>query len=190
MPMDSSSSVRSRRDFLHFAGGGLATAHLPVRALGKTTPAAAPAPTSAGFSVRAFGAVGEGKALDTNAVNKAIEAAAESGGTSIFRPAHTSPLHSSQEQRRAVSRPRSHHSCGRFTRARLDRTRVRCRRTQFLGPLPGFRPQPLAQQPALGRRPRKHFDPRPRPDPGQRTEPRRAKLPGPKNPASATRPSA
>jgi polygalacturonase len=36
------------------------------------------------FSVRAFGATGDGKTLDTPAVNKAIEAAAVSGGTVLF----------------------------------------------------------------------------------------------------------
>src|SRR6266496_1371584 len=48
------------------------------------------ATTDAGvFDVRAFGAKGDGKALDTPAVNKAIEAAAQAGGGTVRFPAGT-----------------------------------------------------------------------------------------------------
>jgi len=48
-------------------------------------------PTSAGppgiFDVRAYGAVGDGKAIDSPAINKAIEAAAAAGGGTVVFPA-------------------------------------------------------------------------------------------------------
>jgi polygalacturonase len=89
MPMDS----RSRREFLRFAGAGLATARL-----GKPGPAgaqqgAALAPRAGDFNIRSFGAIGDGKVPDTNAVNKAIEAAARSGATLYF-PAGSYLCHS------------------------------------------------------------------------------------------------
>ncbi len=39
------------------------------------------------FDVRAYGAVGDGRALDTDAINRAIAAAAEAGGGSVVFPA-------------------------------------------------------------------------------------------------------
>jgi polygalacturonase len=39
------------------------------------------------YSVRAFGAKGDGKTLDTQAINRAIDAAARSGGGTVFFPA-------------------------------------------------------------------------------------------------------
>src|SRR5215472_11754455 len=39
------------------------------------------------FTVRAFGAVGDGKAVDSAAINRAIEAAASSGGGTVRVPA-------------------------------------------------------------------------------------------------------
>ena len=41
------------------------------------------------FNVRAYGAVGDGKVLDTPAINKAIDAAAKGGGGTVFLPAGT-----------------------------------------------------------------------------------------------------
>jgi polygalacturonase len=49
---------------------------------------AAAAP-SGGFNVRAFGATGDGKTLDSPAINKAIEACAEAGGGTVLVPAGT-----------------------------------------------------------------------------------------------------
>jgi polygalacturonase len=45
--------------------------------------------TSATFNVRSFGAHGDGKHLDSPAINKAIEAAATAGGGTVFVPAGT-----------------------------------------------------------------------------------------------------
>jgi polygalacturonase len=52
---------------------------------------AQPGPQSlpAFFDVRQFGAKGDGKALDTDAINRAISAAAERGGGTVFFPAGT-----------------------------------------------------------------------------------------------------
>ena len=52
-------------------------------------------PGSVDFNVRSFGAAGDGLRLDTNAVNKAIEAAAASGGT-VYFPAGSYLCHSIQ----------------------------------------------------------------------------------------------
>ncbi len=41
------------------------------------------------FDVRQYGAVGDGQALDTDAINKAIEAAADAGGGTVHFPAGT-----------------------------------------------------------------------------------------------------
>ena len=41
------------------------------------------------YDVRAFGAKGDGKTLDTGAINKAIEAAAGAGGGTVHFPAGT-----------------------------------------------------------------------------------------------------
>lgn len=41
------------------------------------------------FDVREFGAVGDGVSLDTGAINRAIEAAAEAGGGTVYFPAGT-----------------------------------------------------------------------------------------------------
>jgi polygalacturonase len=66
-----------RREFLRFAGTGLAVAAL-----------AQAAPDSSGmYDVRNHGAKGDGKALDTDAINKTIEAAAAAGGGTVVFPA-------------------------------------------------------------------------------------------------------
>jgi polygalacturonase len=41
------------------------------------------------FNVRAFGAIGDGKTLDTPAINKAIEACSKAGGGTVYFPAGT-----------------------------------------------------------------------------------------------------
>jgi polygalacturonase len=73
-----------RREFLKLAGFGLTTLVTPlllargVRAQGAPMPNAGPGTV---FDIRAYGAVGDGKAIDTPAINRAIEAAAIRGGT-------------------------------------------------------------------------------------------------------------
>src|SRR5215471_13684880 len=41
------------------------------------------------FNIRAFGATGDGKTLDTAAINKAIEACSKAGGGTVYFPAGT-----------------------------------------------------------------------------------------------------
>jgi polygalacturonase len=55
---------------------------------------AAPVAADSTFSVRAFGATGDGHALDTPAVNRAIEAAAAAGGGTVEFPAGNYLCHS------------------------------------------------------------------------------------------------
>jgi polygalacturonase len=82
-----------RRDFLHNAIGGMATA-LPF---GLSAQAQQPEvtkkpkvePSPGWTNVRDFGASGDGSTLDTPAVNRAIEAAAAQGGGTVWFPAGT-----------------------------------------------------------------------------------------------------
>ena len=78
-----------RRDFLKLTGAGIAGS-----ALGAATtvqPAIAKSKTSSAahgtLDVRSFGATGDGKTLDTPAVNQAIDAAAAAGGGIVRFPA-------------------------------------------------------------------------------------------------------
>jgi polygalacturonase len=76
----------ARRDLLRVGSLGMASAALPAlaSAAGKDkSPAAAPII----FNVRQYGATGDGKTLDTDAVNRAIAAAAAAGGGTVLFPA-------------------------------------------------------------------------------------------------------
>ena len=78
----------ARRKFLKTAGVGFAGSAL----LTSASPAAAQSVDtehSPAFPVTRFGAKGDGKALDTPAVNAAIEAAAKAGGGTVYFPAGT-----------------------------------------------------------------------------------------------------
>jgi polygalacturonase len=77
-----------RRSFLRTGTFGLAAAALPSLALAATTAdkSAAPLPL---FDVRKFGATGDGKSPDTDAVNRTIAAAAAAGGGVVAFPAGT-----------------------------------------------------------------------------------------------------
>ena len=81
-----------RRDFLRTGGIGMAAAGFPLVSLAAsgqegTNPNAGVA--LGVFDVRKFGATGDGKTLDTQAVNRAIEAAAAAGGGVAVFPAGT-----------------------------------------------------------------------------------------------------
>ena len=72
-----------RRDIVTLAGAGLA---FQSGALAQQGKAAAPAES---LNVRSFGATGDGKTLDTAAINRAIDAAAAAGGGTVSFPAGT-----------------------------------------------------------------------------------------------------
>ena len=77
-----------RRDLLRAGGIGAAIAAVPAASLaGAGAQAASDAPAGAAFDVRKYGATGDGKTLDTDAVNRAIEAAAAAGGGVVVFPA-------------------------------------------------------------------------------------------------------
>src|ERR1051325_5031495 len=71
-----------RREFLKCAGVGIAAA--ATRAPFSTRPGSAPVEGNTGsFDVRSFNATGDGKTIDTAAVNRAIDAAAAAGGGTV-----------------------------------------------------------------------------------------------------------
>ncbi len=77
-----------RRDFLRTGSIGMAAAALP--AVSSAAPAQDGAAASQSiFDVRQYGATGDGKSLDTGAINRAIEAAATAGGGAVVFPAGT-----------------------------------------------------------------------------------------------------
>jgi polygalacturonase len=71
-----------RREFLKHAGIGIGAAASAGMPFAKVQAASA-VPGGGQFEVRAFGAAGDGKTLDTSAVNRAIEAAVSAGGGTI-----------------------------------------------------------------------------------------------------------
>src|SRR6516225_7671903 len=76
----------SRRDFLRQATVGGLAAILPDRASSQQT---STSQSALSFNVRSFGATGDGKTIDTPAVNRAIEAAAAAGGGTVLFPSGT-----------------------------------------------------------------------------------------------------
>ncbi len=77
----------ARRDLLRVGSLGMAGTALPALA---SATANDPAGSAASiFNVRQFGAAGDGKTLDTPAVNRAIAAAADAGGGTVLFPAGT-----------------------------------------------------------------------------------------------------
>jgi polygalacturonase len=77
----------ARRDLLRLSGMGLAAtaaSALPAMAAKKS---ATPALSPLMFDVRVYGATGDGKTIDSPAINQAIEAAAAAGGGTVIFPA-------------------------------------------------------------------------------------------------------
>jgi polygalacturonase len=75
-----------RRDFFKLASSGLAGAAASTVITGVRAETVAPMPaagTGNVFDVRTYGAVGDGKSIDSPAINKAIEAAAAAGGGTV-----------------------------------------------------------------------------------------------------------
>jgi polygalacturonase len=79
-----------RRDLLRYASFGVAGAAIPALSLSASAQeSSAGAAPAALFDVRKYGAAGDGKTVDTPAVNRAIEAAAAAGGGVVVFPAGT-----------------------------------------------------------------------------------------------------
>src|SRR6185437_7824943 len=78
-----------RRDLLCVGSFGLAGAALPAVALAASKQKKRESSAAGIFNVREYGARGDGKTLDTNAVNRAIEAAATAGGGLVLFPSGT-----------------------------------------------------------------------------------------------------
>src|ERR1700679_2019015 len=82
-----------RRDFLRTGGLSVGATMIPALSLaasGQRNPGpSAESVSQAIFDVRKYGAAGDGKTLDTGAVNRAIEAAATAGGGVVVFPAGT-----------------------------------------------------------------------------------------------------
>ncbi len=78
-----------RRDLLRVGSLGMAGAAIPAVSFAATGAANSAAPAPAIFSVRQYGATGDGKTLDTDAVNRAIYAAAAAGGGLVLFPPGT-----------------------------------------------------------------------------------------------------
>jgi polygalacturonase len=75
-----------RRDFLRFGGVGMAAAAaVPLVGWSQETAASAPGV----YDVRKYGATGDGKTVDTDGVNHAIEAASAAGGGVVVFPPGT-----------------------------------------------------------------------------------------------------
>ena len=88
------------------------------------TPATAQRPV---YSVKAYGAKGDGNTLDTRAINRAMDAAARAGGGTVYFPAGTYPSFSIQLQ----SHVALHLEPGAtLLAADTSRGEVRCRRSR------------------------------------------------------------
>ncbi len=86
--MDSFNSAR--RDLLRFGGMGFAAAAATAMpAAYAATKSFSPQTAMGIFDIRTYGAVGDGKAVDSPAINKAIEAAAAAGGGTVLFPPGT-----------------------------------------------------------------------------------------------------
>jgi len=80
----------ARRELLRFGGMGLAAAATAAVPAAYAAPRSSSSPATPNiFDIRTYGAVGDGKTVDSTAINKAIEAAAAAGGGTVFFPAGT-----------------------------------------------------------------------------------------------------
>ncbi|MDE3163647.1 MAG: right-handed parallel beta-helix repeat-containing protein, partial [Acidobacteriota bacterium] len=78
-----------RRSFLRTGSFGAAAAALPAAQFATAQHGAAPSPSLGIFDVRQYGATGDGKTVDTPAINRAIEVASQAGGGVVLFPAGT-----------------------------------------------------------------------------------------------------
>jgi polygalacturonase len=77
----------TRRAFLHAAGVAVAGLSGASKAEARSTETAATEQAQITFDVRAYGAKGDGRSIDSPAINRAIDAAAGAGGGTVVFPA-------------------------------------------------------------------------------------------------------
>lgn len=82
-------NVIFRRDFIKLAGSGLVGATGGALAQTGGEPQLRTLQTAPTFNVRSFGASGDGKTIDSPAINQAIHAASQAGGGTVLFPAGT-----------------------------------------------------------------------------------------------------
>ncbi|HEY0780131.1 MAG TPA: glycoside hydrolase family 28 protein [Gemmatirosa sp.] len=78
-----------RRSLIKGAGAGLAAATVATAGAQPAGPPSAPTGAEHTFDVRRFGATGDGRTVDSPAINRAIAAAAAAGGGTVVFPAGT-----------------------------------------------------------------------------------------------------
>ena len=181
----------ARRDLLRVGSLGMAGAAFPAVSLAAAKAGDDPVTRGASapglgvfFNVRSYGAAGDGKALDSPAINRAVEAAAAAGGGMVLFPAGIylsfsirlkSNVHLHLEQGAtilAADSPKPGETTG-YNGGTYDAAEPNDR----LGALSGLRPQPLAQLAHLGRGHSRCLHHRPRPHLRQGTQLRRGSRP-------------
>ena len=116
-----SSLKTGRRSLLKLSPLAVAAASTSVGRLAFGQTQAPSLAAEAVFNVRTYGAAGDGKTVDTPAINRAIEAVAAAGGGSLVSPAGTYMCFDSlAQQRRIVSFTRLCHSRRRLAQARRN----------------------------------------------------------------------
>jgi len=153
-----------RRDLLKLSPLALAST-IGYTAFAESAQPPAPAAAEALFNVRTFGATGDGKTVDTPAINKAIEAVAAAGGGTLLFPAGTYVCFTI----RLKSNVDLYLSRG-CTILAADSPQV----GETTGGVPGLRPQPLAELAVLRGGPARLLRHRTGPDPRSGPEQRHA----------------
>ncbi len=124
--------MMDRRNFLRLAGAGLGSGVIRAQPPG-------------GVDVKTFGAKGDGKSLDTSAINKAIDAAAAAGGGAVYFPsgAYLSySIHLKSNVSLYLSEGASIVAADSTVQSGL---RLRCGRAEPVRQVSGLRPQPFPQ---------------------------------------------
>jgi hypothetical protein len=136
-----------RRDLLKLSPLAIASAAAGRVALAQ---AREPFATEGLYNVRRYGATGDGKTVDTPAINRAIEAVAAAGGGTLLFPAGTYVCFTIRLRSRVALCLSQ--GCTVLARVRPCRTRA------AVGELSGLRPQPLEQLAVCRRRHQRLLD--------------------------------